>query len=302
VNALYGLLLPRAVENPLRRVATSPNKLNPQIQRNADMKIQNIIMTAADHAQLDRVIAFAGEVSESCARRVEGASKRARTRAVRRGRGDPGGPNHPNQLCSPSNRMIKELSPKKLCKRIGRYVMIKTPIEVADLAFVFGTRDGVEEFADEIDRYWKRGFFPWIVIAGGSTQGNPNPESDVLREKLINRGVDANCVICERNSTNTGENVQLSLPLIKQHIDFDRVRSIIAVGKISSSRRYLMTLERYWPEPKKMILPINYFGVPENRWFEDPGFRSRVITEWNKIPYYLTMGFLKEINPRSLAY
>jgi hypothetical protein len=60
--------------------------------------------------------------------------------------------------------MIKELSSKKLCKRIGRYVMIKTPIEVADLAFVFGTRDGVEEFADEIDRYWKRGFFPRIVI------------------------------------------------------------------------------------------------------------------------------------------
>jgi hypothetical protein len=266
------------------------------------MEIQNIIMTAADHAQLDRVIAFAGEVSKSCGRRVEGASKRARTCAVRRGRGDPGGPNHPNQLCSPSNRMIKELSSKELCKRIGRYVMIKTPIEVADLAFVFGTRDGVEEFADGIDRYWKRGFFPWIVIAGGSTQGNPNPESDVLREKLINRGVDASCVICERNSTNTGENVQLSLPLIKQHIDFNRVRSIIAVGKISSSRRYLMTLERYWPGPKKMILPINYFGVPENRWFEDPGFRSRVIAEWNKIPYYLAMGFLKEINPRSLAY
>jgi uncharacterized SAM-binding protein YcdF (DUF218 family) len=197
--------------------------------------------------------------------------------------------------------MIKELSSKKLCKRIGHYVMVKTPIEVADLAFVFGTRDGVEEFADEIDRYWKRGFFPRIVIAGGSTQGNPNPESDVLREKLIDRGVDAGCVICERNSTNTGENVQLSLPLIKQHIDFDRVRSIIAVGKISSSRRYLMTLERYWPGPKKMILPINYFGVPENRWFEDPGFRSRVIAEWNKIPCYLAMGFLKEIDPRSLV-
>ena len=52
--------------------------------------------------------------------------------------------------------------------------------------------------------------------------------------------------------------------LIKQRIAFDRVRSIIAAGKISSSRRYLMTLERYWPGPKKMILLINYFGVPEN--------------------------------------
>jgi hypothetical protein len=66
--------------------------------------------------------------------------------------------------------------------------MTRTLIEVADLAFVFGTRDGVEEFADEIVHYWKRGFSPWIVIAGGSTQGNPRPEGDVLREKLIERG------------------------------------------------------------------------------------------------------------------
>ena len=192
--------------------------------------------------------------------------------------------------------MIKELSSKKLIELIGRYIMIKTPIEVADLAFVFGTRDGVEEFADEIDRYWKRGCFPWIVIAGGSTQGNPNPESDVLCDRLVDRGVNKSCIICERNSTNTGENVQLSLPLIKQHIGFERVRSIIAVGKITSSRRYLMTLERYWPGPKKMILPINYFAVPENRWFEDTEFRSRVMNEWDKIPRCLAMGFLKEID------
>jgi uncharacterized SAM-binding protein YcdF (DUF218 family) len=192
--------------------------------------------------------------------------------------------------------MIKELSSKTLIERIGRYIMIKTPIEVADLAFVFGTRDGVEEFADEIDRYWKRGFFPWILIAGGSTQGNPNPESIVLYNKLVDRGVNGSCIICERNSKNTGENVQLSLPLIKQRIAFDRVRSIIAVGKISSSRRYLMTLERYWPGPKKMILPINYFGVPENRWFEDSEFQARVMAEWDKIPRYLALGFLKEID------
>ena len=63
-----------------------------------------------------------------------------------------------------------------------------------------------------------------------------------------------------------------------------------------------MTLERYWPGPKKMILPINYFGVPESRWFEDAVFRSQVMSEWGKIPSYLRMGFIKEIDARSLVH
>ena len=156
--------------------------------------------------------------------------------------------------------MIEELSSKNLIDRIGRYIMIKTPIEVADLAFVFGTRDGVEEFADEIDRYWKRGVFPWIVIAGGSTQGNPNPESTILYNKLVERSVDESCIICERNSKNTGETFSFAA-LVKQRVQ--RVRSIIAVGKISSSRRYLMTLERHWPGPKSELI------CGEGSWIEE---------------------------------
>jgi hypothetical protein len=34
-----------------------------------------------------------------------------------------------------------------LSERIRRYIMVKTPLESADLAFVFGTRHGIESFA-----------------------------------------------------------------------------------------------------------------------------------------------------------
>jgi uncharacterized SAM-binding protein YcdF (DUF218 family) len=191
--------------------------------------------------------------------------------------------------------MIKDPNCEYSEERIRRYIMVKTPIEPADLAFVFGTRDGIEQFADSIAEYWTGRYFPTIVVAGGTTHGNPQPESDVLRDELIRRGVGDTCIICERRSTNTGENVQLALPLIGQHVAIDQVRSILAVGKISSSRRYLMTLERHWPGPKKMILPINYFGVPEDKWMQHSEFRTRVMNEWSKIPRYLEMGFLKEI-------
>lgn len=44
-----------------------------------------------------------------------------------------------------------------------------------------------------------------------------------------------------------------------------------------------------------MILPIDYFSVPEEQWTKDPEFKSRVLAEWEKIPRYEEMGFLKDI-------
>lgn len=180
-------------------------------------------------------------------------------------------------------------------EQIHAYVMVKTLLEPAGLAFVFGTRHGLVNFANEITLYWQRKFFPWILIAGGPTKGEPIPESDALKNLLVSRGVPADRIMCEQRSTNTGENVEFSLPIINAHLDISQVRSVIAVGKISSSRRYLMTLERHWPGPKKMILPINYFSVPEEQWRQDPEFKSRVLAEWEKIPRYEKLGFLKDI-------
>ena len=40
-------------------------------------------------------------------------------------------------------------------EQIRRYIMIKTPLEPADLAFVFGTRHGMTNFAEEIASYWQ---------------------------------------------------------------------------------------------------------------------------------------------------
>lgn len=54
-------------------------------------------MPATDHAQLDRVIAFAGKVLNRADGEWQALQNRARTRADRRPRGDPGGRNQPNQ-------------------------------------------------------------------------------------------------------------------------------------------------------------------------------------------------------------
>jgi len=57
-----------------------------------------------------------------------------------------------------------------------------------------------------------------------------------------------------------------------------------------------MTLQRHWPGLSLSVCPINYFGIPAERWHENEEFHARVIGEFKKIPLYLEKGFLEEIN------
>lgn len=43
------------------------------------------------------------------------------------------------------------------------------------------------------------------------------------------------------------------------------------------------------------MCPVNYFGVPADCWHEHDEFRARVLDEFDKIPGYLSKGFLEEI-------
>ena len=180
-------------------------------------------------------------------------------------------------------------------ERIARYMLVRTAVEPAELCFVFGTRHGVDVFTDTVAAHFHARYFPRIVIAGGDTGGGI-AESDDLKAHLVARGVDAGAILCERASTNTGENVVMAMPLIDREIGLANIGSLIAVGKVSSSRRYLMTLKRHWPGPRRMLLPVNYFAAPADRWWEDEAFRARVMGEWAKIPGYIERGFLTELD------
>lgn len=145
---------------------------------------------------------------------------------------------------------------------IARYVMPVTPLEPADVALLFGTRHGVEEFCDETMRLWREGYFKKLIISGGCTAGQDVAEAKLIAEALLKRGMPANAMILECEALNTGDNVIFSKRLIGEEV----INSIIAIGKISSARRYLMTLARHWPGPRVMMASVNYFGVPYDAW------------------------------------
>ncbi|TFW31333.1 YdcF family protein [Massilia horti] len=188
------------------------------------------------------------------------------------------------------------MSPDDL-QRIAKYIMPSLPVRPSDLGFVFGTRHGVPEFCEAAYALWKDGMFSRLLVSGGRTQGSSLAEAEVIGGRLIELGIPESALILETAATNTGENVRFGRARVAEIMDLDTIRSVLVIGKICSTRRYLMTLQRHWPGLHLSVYPVNYFGVPAECWHQHDEFRRRVLGEFEKIPRYLAKGFLEEIGP-----
>ncbi|WP_229496229.1 YdcF family protein [Massilia polaris] len=165
----------------------------------------------------------------------------------------------------------------------------------SDIGFMFGTRHGVDEFCSTAYSLWQARMFGKLLISGGTTPGEQRSEAEVIAERLIAMGMPASSLILETVATNTGENVILGRKRIAEVMDLASIKTVLVIGKVCSTRRYLMTMKRHWPEVKVYASPVNYFGMPTARWNEHDDFRARVVGEFSKIPDYVQRGFLTEV-------
>ncbi|RJG11490.1 YdcF family protein [Massilia cavernae] len=179
---------------------------------------------------------------------------------------------------------------------IAEYIMPSFPACASDLGFLFGTRHGVPEFCEVAHGLWQNGMFSRLLVSGGRTGSSPLAEADTIAERLVRLGIPEAVLILETAATNTGENVRFGRARVAEVMDLAAIRSVVVIGKICSTRRYLMTLQRHWPGLSLSVCPVNYFSIPAERWHEHEDFRARVLSEFDKIPRYLAEGFLEEIN------
>lgn len=184
--------------------------------------------------------------------------------------------------------------PQELIDRIERDHLVRTPLVPADLLFVFGTRHGVSEFIAAIAELWREGYFKLAMVSGGLTPGDARTEAEVISAGMRQCGVPSEIILTEQRAANTGENVIFSLPIIDARIDRREIKSVIALGKHCTSVRYLMTLQRHWPEVRKMLAPVGYYGHPVEDWHRHPKSRERVLSEWRKIEPYKQAGFIAD--------
>ena len=172
--------------------------------------------------------------------------------------------------------------------------LIETPLRPADLLFVFGTREDVDERVDEACRLWRAGYFRWAIVSGGVTPGSDLSECEIIAGAMVARGVPADIILREDRAMNTGENVIFSLPIIDAALGLANIRSVICLGNTWTARRYPMTLHRHWPEVEKMLVMVDSFQDAAGALAHRRRILRRMLHEWDKIEPYKARGFIAE--------
>lgn len=194
---------------------------------------------------------------------------------------------------------MKKLSDEFL-KAVGEYMLVETPLARADVCIVFGGQHA-KELAEHAADLYEKGYFGLVVVSGAVNAINGVREAETMRGILVARGVPEDIILYDDKATNTGENVINAMKLLDEKKGLKNIGSVLGIGQIHGSRRFIMTLEKHWPEVTKMFSTPNYYPAPREKWHSDPEFREDVLREFNKVAPYKEKGFIAEVDLEAMA-
>lgn len=179
-----------------------------------------------------------------------------------------------------------------LAQVVWDYHLLHQPLRKADCIFVLGSNDiRVAEYA--VDLFFQ-GYAPVMIFSGGSgilTKGLfRKSEAETFADIARQRDVPEEKIIIEDQSTNTGENIELTKRSLQERgIEFQR---LLVVQKPHMERRTFATLKKLWPEKDCIVTspPIPFDQYPTK---ELP--KERVINimvgDLQRIKVYAEKGF-----------
>lgn len=178
----------------------------------------------------------------------------------------------------------KEFSAEQICE-ISAFVDIEAPppSEEPTAHFLFGTNQ-LQPVEIAAERYHE-GLAPLIIATGGNNRHTGVVEGQEFRKLLIERGVPDAVIRCEDQAANTWQNVEFSLPYLREALE-----SGLRVTAISKwyHRRTLHCLATLVPgiSPLYAISWVPVYArrpVTRTDWPVIPDGKRRVIREWEEV-------------------
>jgi uncharacterized SAM-binding protein YcdF (DUF218 family) len=138
-------------------------------------------------------------------------------------------------------------------KKLWNYHHMNQVPEKSDCILVLGSHD--LRVADRGAELYLQGWAPILIFSGGLgnlTKGIwTEPEADQLARIALDKGVPAEAIFIENQSTNTGENILFTRQLLKEK-GLDPQRFLL-VQKPYMERRSFATFAKHWPEKKLIV-------------------------------------------------
>jgi uncharacterized SAM-binding protein YcdF (DUF218 family) len=143
---------------------------------------------------------------------------------------------------------------RPLVERIWRYHQLDHALSHAEAIVVLCSHDTV--VAERAAQLFLEGWAPWLVFSGGLGTITRTlwrePEAERFAQLAVGRGVPADRILTERESTNTGENVRFTRRLL-EHRGLGQLRRFIVVQKPYMERRAYATFRKVWPEAEVVV-------------------------------------------------
>lgn len=173
--------------------------------------------------------------------------------------------------------------------------------KTSDMIFVLGNKS--DALPIEAARLFKQKIAPIIVASGGRgrmTQNDAITEADRYMKVFKELGIPDSSVLLERESTNTGENIEFTKKLLSERgYNFTKA---IAVTTAMMSRRHKATLQKYWPEIDWYVRTPKVAAFEERLALGEPDeFFSLMVGEVDRLQKYPARGFMVDAEiPQSI--
>ncbi len=141
----------------------------------------------------------------------------------------------------------------QLAQQLWDYHHMNHQLKKSECILALGSHD--LRVADRAADLYLEGLAPLVIMSGGLGNLTQDmwtvPEADQFAEIAIKRGVPADAILVENQSTNTGENILFTQRLLKKKgLD---PHSFIVVQKPYMDRRSYATFKKHWPDKDLMV-------------------------------------------------
>jgi len=176
-------------------------------------------------------------------------------------------------------------------REISEYLFCEDELAPADLILLFGGKR--RERAERAAELYKAGWAPRILITGGDKREAGICEAELQKSWCVEMGVPAEQISVECQSTNTLENVRMSVAEVEKQVGWANIANVILVTAPHHLRRVKQTVAHYIPKATKITcFPDTRADITRDNWWHTPEGQELIYRELEKVRRYANQGEL----------